>query len=104
MARKPRPTKAPVLRDSIKKIVVQYFSAVTLTPFEYDGQHYEPKELRVSQEIFFRHMNCLAKCGACCPRFSLDYLPIEVERMPDGPAKTILEVRQVLFDRKMIDI
>lgn len=65
-----------MFNDSIDKIVGTYFAAVTRTPFEYKNKAYFPHNLRVSPGIF-RGYTCPANCGACCHRFSLDYLPSE---------------------------
>lgn len=63
--------------DSIDKIVIQYFGAVTAQPFEYRGERYDVPRLTVSPGLL-RGYTCPAGCGGCCPRFSLDYLPTEV--------------------------
>jgi len=65
-----------VLRDSVDKIVTSYFPCVTKERFEYKDETYNPIPLRVSP-LIFRGMTCPANCGACCSRFSLDYLPQE---------------------------
>lgn len=62
--------------DSIDKIVIGYFAKLTKSPFTYKNKTYIPKNLRVSPDIF-RGYTCPAKCGGCCPKFSLDYLPFE---------------------------
>ena len=63
-------------RDSFDKIVT-YFAAMTSQQFSYKGKAYYPKPLVVSP-LILRHFICHQKCGACCPRFSLDYIPAEV--------------------------
>lgn len=63
-------------RDSVDKIVTTYFAAVTKQPFVYKGATYSPKPIRVSP-LIFRDYTCPEKCGGCCPRFTLDYLPNE---------------------------
>lgn len=68
-------------RDSIDKIVNSYFACVTAEPFTYKGERFEPKRLRVSPYIF-RGYTCPASCAACCSRFSLDYLPRDLEPHP----------------------
>jgi Putative zinc- or iron-chelating domain len=74
--------------DSIDKIVGSYFQCVVIEPFTYKSKSYSPKPLRVSP-LLFRNLDCVAKCGACCPRFSLDYLP--EEEKPNIP----LQERQI---------
>ena len=90
-------------RDSVDKVIERYFPAVTLTPFEYKGKHVIPKNLKVSCSIFFKRMTCVANCGACCRRFTNDWLPSEIERIVD-PAKPHVKERMILFSGKEIPI
>jgi hypothetical protein len=62
--------------DSVDKIISAYFAGVNTVPFAYKGKTFEPKML-VASPLLFRGFTCPSKCGGCCPRFSLDYLPIE---------------------------
>jgi hypothetical protein len=66
-----------VFKDSIDKIITTYFAAVTNEEFSYKGKVYTPKTLVVSP-LIFRGYVCNIKCGACCSRFSLDYIPSEL--------------------------
>jgi hypothetical protein len=84
--------------DSIDKIVTSYFACVTAETFNYKGKQYEPKPLRVSP-LLFRGYTCPANCGACCMRFSLDYLPEPLEKHPYTLTK-----RVVHFDGRRIII
>jgi hypothetical protein len=70
-------------KDSIDKIVGSYFSVITEEPYTYKGTTTYPKALNISP-LLFRNLECPAKCGACCSRFSLDYLPRE--KHPEGLA------------------
>jgi Fe-S-cluster containining protein len=81
--------------DSIDK-VVKYFAAVTREPFTYKGVTYKPHPLHVSPGIV-RGVDCPAHCGACCSRFSLDYIPHELK-----PGR--VELRVVEFNDKKIEI
>lgn len=85
-------------RDSVDKIVASYFACVTAEPFTYKGERYEPKLLRVSPYLF-RGYTCPAGCAACCSRFSLDYLPKEIEPHPYRLSKRMVE-----FDGREIPI
>ena len=60
-------------RDTLDKVIPTYFACMTREQFEYKGATYYPRVLRVSPDIV-RGFTCPPKCGACCPRFSLDYL------------------------------
>jgi Fe-S-cluster containining protein len=65
-------------RESIVKIVTQYFAPMTKEPFTFRGKVYEPKTLRVSPMIFTRRMGCPAGCGGCCARLSVEYILPEI--------------------------
>lgn len=73
--------------DSIDKIVTRYFACVAAKPFTYKGKTYEVKPLYISH-LIHRGYTCPAKCGACCSRFSLDYIPGE-ERPPGLSKRTV---------------
>jgi len=70
-------------RESIVKIVTQYFAPMTREPFEFRGKIYEPKQLRVSPMIFTRVMDCPPMCGGCCAKLSVEYLFGEIELAPE---------------------
>jgi len=74
--------------DSVDKIVKRYFACLTREPFSYKGKEYEPKPLTVSP-LLLRDYTCPALCGACCSRFTLDYLPSEPQ--PEGLAERVVE-------------
>ena len=76
--------------DSMDKVIETYFAAVTRETFTYKGKTYEPKPLQIRPHIF-RGFTCPAKCGACCPRFSLDYLP-EEKKPYDALTKRTVEL------------
>ncbi len=63
-------------RDSVDKIVMVYLAAVAKGRFCYRGGTYSPRPIRVSP-LVFRDYRCPERCGGCCPRFTLDYLPDE---------------------------
>lgn len=84
------------LRDSLDKIIFSYFSAVTNQEFTYKGKTVEPKTLKVSS-LLLRGFTCPPNCGACCPRFTLDYLPNE-------PHPYELKKRMVEFNNQLIPI
>ena len=81
--------------DSIDKVVSIYMACVTAETFEYKGREYSPKPLQVSP-LIFRGFTCPTRCGGCCPRFSLDYLPYEA--LPDIE----LEPRTIAINGKAI--
>lgn len=63
--------------DTVDKIVSSYFAAVATEPFGYKNKIYQPKLLQVSVGMFTKRMNCVEECGACCHKFTLDWLPNE---------------------------
>jgi len=81
-------------RDSLDKIIGTYFACVTDEPFTYKNKEYLPRPICISPGIF-RGYVCHAKCGACCFRFSLDYLPSE-----QHPYQ--LDEREVSFNGKQV--
>lgn len=76
-------------RGTVDKIVDRYFRVFAVERFSYAGETIQPKPLIVSPTLF-RGFICPPNCGACCPRFSLDYLPDEEH--PEG-------LRQQLYGR-----
>lgn len=84
------------MKDSLDKIITTYFATVTEVPFTYKNKLYEPKLVTISPMIY-RDFICHSKCGACCSRFSLDYLPSEKKPYD-------LEKRQVEFDGRKVTI
>lgn len=62
--------------DSLDKIVSTYFAGVTAQEFTFRGKTYQPKDIFVSPTVF-RLFGCPPACGACCPKFSLEWLPDE---------------------------
>lgn len=89
-----------MFNDSLDKIVSTYFAAVTRQPFTYKGKTYEPHDLRVSPGTFSGY-TCPANCGACCHRFSLDYIPSEPRpRGRLGWTDRTFPERQVTFNEK----
>ena len=93
----------PAHTDSVDKIITRYFSVVTTESFIYKGKTYQPKAVRVSCKMFVRRRVCVAKCGACCPRFSLDWIPAEFEKVPEQHRNRI-SVRNIDFDNRQVQI
>lgn len=85
--------------DSLDKIVESYFKAITRAPFVYKDKTYWPHDLRVSPGTF-RGYTCPANCGACCHRFSLDYLPSEPRPGPLPGVPDRFVERRVRFNGK----
>jgi hypothetical protein len=75
--------------DSVNKIVFTYLAAVTKRPFQVKDKTVNPMPLLVSHTLA-RGYTCPPLCGACCPIFSLDYLPFE--DMPKGVSERLFEL------------
>jgi hypothetical protein len=73
--------------DSVDKIVTRYFATVAAEPFHYNGRQFTPKPLAVSP-LLLRGYTCPEKCGACCLKFTLDYIPGE-RRPKDATIRTV---------------
>lgn len=84
------------LNDTIDKIVTVYLAGVCREEFEYKNKRFFPRPLYVSP-LVLRGFGCPTDCGACCGRFSLDYLPGET-RIDEASARTIS------FNRKDISV
>lgn len=82
--------------NSLDKIVFTYFAGITRVPFTFEGKVVAPRPLEVSAKLA-RGYSCPPNCGACCPVFSLDYLPHEDK--PEG-----LTERYVDFEGRQIRI
>lgn len=86
-----------VNRGTLDKVIGLYFACVATEPFTYRGKQYKPRGLTVSP-LIFRGFTCPANCGACCGRFSLDYLP--EEDLPNIP----LQERYIDFNGKKVQV
>jgi Fe-S-cluster containining protein len=90
----------PKYIDSVDKIVYSYFRACVKRPFEYRGRVVEPTPGLVVSRKLFRTLECVEKCGACCPRFSLDYLPTETEAIRElklSPREVVMNGKKLLI-------
>jgi hypothetical protein len=85
--------------DTVDKIVGSYFTSMTVEPFMYKGRSVHERPLVVSP-LLFRGLICPEGCGACCPSFTLDYLPSE------APFDRVhgLEPFEVEFNQKRIPL
>lgn len=82
--------------DSVDKIVFKYFASIARVPFTFNGVTVTPQPLQVSAGLA-RGYDCPPMCGACCEKFSLDYLPVEAH--PSG-----LQERTVQFNGREITV
>lgn len=62
--------------ETLTKIVEVYFAAVTREPFFFREKLYRPRPLTVYPTVR-RGWTCPAGCGACCFRFTLEWIPTE---------------------------
>jgi Fe-S-cluster containining protein len=82
--------------DSLDKIIPAYFGAVTEEPFEFHQKLYPVTQLYVSPKLL-RGFLCKEHCGACCGRYSIDFLPHET------PPENAVE-RQVEFNGRSVTV
>lgn len=68
-------------RDTLDKVVGTYFAAITRQPILWRGETLPAMPLRINGGML-RGFTCPAVCGGCCPTFSLDYLPEDIEPHP----------------------
>lgn len=85
-------------RDSVDKIVGVYLASVTSEVFEYQRVRYSPLPIRISPTLF-RGFECVARCGGCCPRFTLDFLPGE-----HVPRRIPVEMRRIYIDGRSVSV
>ena len=91
-------SNASDLTDSVQKIISTYFTSITKEPFEWRGKIYTPKKLRVSPGIFYKRMICHPNCGGCCRAFTLDWLPSELETIPETEKGEEFGPREIEFN------
>jgi len=82
-------------KNSIGKIV-SYFAAITKVPFTVDDTTFSPRPLELSDSLA-KAFTCPPSCGACCQKFSLEY--IDGENMPGGARERVID-----FDRRRIRV
>jgi hypothetical protein len=80
----------PRFTDSLDKIILTYFAGVTKESFTYKLTKIEPLPVFVKPALF-KTLKCHANCAACCPMFTLDYLPDEPR--PDTAVKRIIKFK-----------
>ena len=75
----------------VDKFILQVFKAVVKVPYRHNGKTIQPHKLVVSP-LIARMTTCPAHCGACCEKFSLDYLPQPSEKHPGNLAPRQIEL------------
>lgn len=86
------------MKDSVDRIVGVQLASLTRDPLSYKGVIYQPKPIRVSPDLF-RGFTCPERCGACCIKVTLDYIPSEWARLR-GPPSPKMTVRQVTVNER----
>jgi Fe-S-cluster containining protein len=84
----------PQFNDSVGKIISSYFSVVNTEAFKFDKINWQVKPLKISP-LLLRDTICPENCGACCSKFSLDWIPTEPR--PDHPD---MKERYIKFNDK----
>jgi len=78
----------PRYTDSLDKIILTYFAGITKESFTYRLQEVKPLPVFIKPALF-KTLNCFSNCAACCPLFTLDYLPHEDK--PDTAVERIIQ-------------
>jgi len=86
----------PQHSDTLDKILGVYLACVCSESFTYKNKEYKPKPLCVSP-LIFRGYKCPPKCGGCCKKFTLDYLPGGTE-YPEGLGVRLVEMGGKIFE------
>ena len=66
---------------------LKQLAVVATKPFTVNGQQYIPPGILKLSPTFWRKYGCHLNCGACCPLFSLDYIPDEWEKISNARLK-----------------
>jgi Fe-S-cluster containining protein len=82
--------------DSVEKVILKYFASITKVSFTVGNTVVTPRPLIVSWTLA-RGYECPQDCGACCPKFTLDYIP--EENKPDSAKERLVE-----FNGKQIQV
>jgi len=78
----------PRYTDSLDKIILTYFAGITKEPFTYKLSEVKPMPVFVKPALF-KTLECFSNCAACCPMFTLDYLPDE--KKPETAVERIIQ-------------
>lgn len=90
--------------DSVVKVITRYFATLTKEPFTFMGSKIAPRRLLVSP-MLLRGVDCPSGCGACCRRFTLDWLPSERGKLLEhGYKMKFVRERLIEFNGKEIPI
>lgn len=90
--------------DSVVKVITRYFATLTKEPFTFQGARIAPRRLSVSP-MLLRGVDCPPGCGACCRRFTLDWLPSERGKLVEhGYRMKYVKERLIEFNGKEIPI
>lgn len=92
-------------KDSILKLF-QQLKIVAKEPFLINNVCYIPPTSLIVTEAFYRKYGCYLHCGACCPNYSMDYLPVEwlefVQIYPEHQGKEVIRQYTVNQQEKVI--
>lgn len=65
------------MTDSLRKIFECYIIPLIKNELKYKNKVYQPLEKIIISPTIFRKIICKEKCGACCLKYTMDFLPSE---------------------------
>lgn len=81
-------------KDSLEKIFESYILPIVRVPTKYKNKVYEPLDKIIISHLIFKEIKCVKNCGACCLKYSMDFLP--KEKKPD------IELSKRVFENKEV--
>jgi len=84
--------------DSTHKIITRYIIPVTTEIIEYREALFSPSRIFIHPDLF-NTFYCPPDCGVCCKGYTLDYLPWEVDQLPDW-LQSLGSFKTIIFNKK----
>lgn len=63
--------------DSLRKIFECYIIPLSKKTIVYRNKSYKPLDKIIISPTIFREIICKKNCGACCLKYTMDFLPHE---------------------------
>lgn len=82
------------MNDSLRKIFECYIIPLIKKPIFYRNKVYKPLDKIIVSSTIFREIICKKNCGACCLKYTMDFLPSE--------QKPKIKLTQRIFEDKEI--
>lgn len=82
------------MTDSLRKIFECYIIPLIKEPIKYKNNIYKPLDKIIISPTIFRKIICKENCGACCLKYTMDFLPNE-EKPQIKLTKRIFENKEI---------